>query len=87
MHETEWQHFETLPDQGSAQVRVGMLERGGVPAKVVTDGPLPGLETGYHVFVPAALIHRAKWLGAQAPVSDAELDYLATGELNEEDQY
>ena len=83
MRESEWQHFETLPDQASAEVRVGLLEQGGVPAKVITEGPLPGLEVGVHVFVPADLLHRAKWLSAQSRVSDAELEFLATGELNE----
>lgn len=33
------------------------------------------------MFVPKSLVHRARWIAAQLPVSDEELEYLATGKL------
>ena len=81
--ELEWQLFETLTDLGSAKVRIAVLEREGVPARLVSNRLALGLEEGYHVFVPANLLHRAKWVSSQSRLSDAELDYLATGELTD----
>ena len=81
----EWQLFESLPDPASAKVRVGLLQNGGVPAKVVCKEELPGDRTWYEVFVPSVLFHRAKWLSAESRVTDQELDFAATGELRKSD--
>ena len=82
---SKWEYFETLPDIGSAEVRIGFLERNGVPAQLASEQLSLGLEDGYRVYVPSRLLHRAKWLAAQTDVSDAELNFLATGELDEAD--
>lgn len=39
------------------------------------------METHFVVFVPKKLAHRARWMVAQLPPSDAELEFLATGKL------
>jgi len=39
------------------------------------------VETTFVVFVLKKLAHRARWIVAQLPPSDAELDFLATGKL------
>jgi hypothetical protein len=39
------------------------------------------LNTSFCVFVDKSLAHRARWITAQLPPTDAELDYLATGKL------
>jgi hypothetical protein len=39
------------------------------------------METHFVVFVLKKLAHRARWITAQLPPSDAELEFLATGKL------
>jgi hypothetical protein len=39
------------------------------------------METQFVVFVLKKLAHRARWITAQLPPSDAELEFLATGKL------
>jgi hypothetical protein len=39
------------------------------------------LESNFGVFVLRSLAHRARWIVAQLPPSDEELEYLATGKL------
>jgi len=79
-----WREFATYADAGSAEVIVGLLRSEDVPARVVSDEPLPGLARGFCVMVPPDLLRRAEWLLAQAQLSDAELAYFATGELSAE---
>jgi hypothetical protein len=40
-----------------------------------------GPDPGVRVLVPGELLHRAKWLWAQADLTEAELHYLISGEL------
>jgi len=40
-----------------------------------------GIESQFVVYVLKELAHRARWIVAQLPPSDAELDFLATGKL------
>lgn len=58
-----------------------MLELAGVPARVETRSLESGIEAQHCVLVGAALAHRARWVVAQLPPSDEELNYLATGKL------
>jgi hypothetical protein len=76
-----WSEVVTHPDRLSAEVVLGLLAQGGVPARIVSDAPLPGLGLFFSVVVPAELLHRARWLLAEAQVSESELTYLATREL------
>jgi hypothetical protein len=39
------------------------------------------LELGVRVLVPEELLHRARWLWTGAGLTEAELQYPATGEL------
>ena len=39
----------------------------------------------FEVRIPPTLEHRARWLRANSSFSDAELEYLATGRLEESD--
>ena len=78
----EWQQFEVFPDRFEAERVVGLLESSGVPAYVDYGGLGVGLEMRFPVYVDASLAHRARWVIANTPeVTDAELDYLATGKL------
>jgi hypothetical protein len=72
-----WEQFQTFADVGSAEAMRSWLEFEGVPAKVLPQL----LNTIFVVFVDKSLAHRARWIVAQLPPTDAELDFLATGKL------
>lgn len=75
----EWCELGTYPDRFAAEIDAGYLRSQEVPARVEVLSDVPGLERGAQVWVDAALLHRARWLLKLGPVSDAELEYLATG--------
>lgn len=79
----EWQPFRTFSDRGSAEALAVVLDSEGVPARVASSGLVAGIESRYCVLVPASLAHRAAWVLADSDLSDAELDYLATGKLSD----
>jgi hypothetical protein len=81
----DWEEYSSYSDVASAEVVAGLLRSNGVPVVVLADEPLPGLITRVIVSVPADLLHRAKWVAAQAPLTDAELTFLATGKLGSDD--
>jgi hypothetical protein len=76
-----WSAVATFADPISAEALLGLLKSEQVPCRVASNEPLPGLATEFAVLVPTELLHRAQWIIKQAPVSDEELTYLATGEL------
>jgi len=77
----EWQPFQTFSDRGSAEALAVVLDSEGVPARVASSGLVAGIESRYCVLVPVSLAHRATWVLADSDLTDAELDYLATGKL------
>ena len=77
----EWTLFRSFDDHGSADVMCQWLLRENVPAKVVARNLENALESNFGVFVLRSLAHRARWVVAQLPPSDEELEYLATGRL------
>jgi hypothetical protein len=82
IHETGWQCFVVYPDEASATVVSEYLRINDCPARVIPPFPGPDLRPSAAVLVPAHLLHRARWLWAQAQVSEAELIYLSTGVLS-----
>jgi len=62
------------------------LEFEEVPYKVEARALENGRESQFCVFVAKALAHRARWIVAQPPPSDEELNFLATGELPGKDK-
>ena len=42
-----------------------------------------GLEADFELSVPRSRLHRARWLLSESELTDAELTYLAIGELTE----
>jgi hypothetical protein len=81
MVEDGFEHFRNFDDLGSAEFMCSWLIREQVPAKVIPRTLENGLESNYCVFVASSFAHRARWVVAQLPPSDEELEYLATGEL------
>jgi hypothetical protein len=77
----DWELFRSFADLGSAEVMCSWLLREQVPAKVETRSLENAIEAQYCVFVHRSLAHRARWVVAQLPPSEEELDFLATGKL------
>lgn len=78
---SDWLEFASFPDAVSAEAMAGLFRSEALPVRVIADEPVPGLAHGFRVLVPADLMHRARWIVAQAQVSDEELDFIATGKL------
>src|SRR5262245_43559964 len=76
----DWRRFARYPNYLAAHIVAGLLENEGVPTVVESYGVFPGSDTSA-IVVPKALLHRARWILALSPPSDAELLFLATGEL------
>ena len=70
------------PDAASAEVVAGLLRSEGVPVNVASDEPMPGLIQGFRLMVPAEMLHRARWVVANADFTDEELAFLATDRLD-----
>jgi hypothetical protein len=81
----EWEFFQSYGELGPAEVLKGQLVSGGVPARVQALTLDVGIDSEFSVFVPVSLAHRARWLVKQLPLSEGELEYLATGKLSDED--
>jgi len=77
--------LQVCPDHIAANIMVNFLRAESVPAIARNLSAVPGLEQGTEVLVPTVLVHRAKWLLAQQPQSEAELTYLATSTPPESD--
>ena len=71
-----------LPAAGGSFPLV-VLDSEGVPARVESSKLVAGIESRYCVLVPSSLVHRARWVLADSDLTDAELDYLATGKLSD----
>jgi hypothetical protein len=79
----EWCVLETYGNAISAEVDAGFLRSEHVAAKVEVVSDFPGQDHGARLWVDATLVHRARWLLKLGTVSEAELEYLATGKLPE----
>jgi hypothetical protein len=77
----EWCVLETYPSATAAEADAGYLRSERVAARVQLMSDLPGQSGGAQLMVDANLAHRARWLLKLGTVSEAELEYLATGNL------
>ncbi len=75
-----WEEFESFADEASAEALAEMLLAEGVPTRIKTRSPVPGVVENVRVLVPGNLAHRARFIVASTKVSDEELEYAATGE-------
>ena len=75
----EWSLLDTYGDRFAAEADAGYLRSEQVAAKVEVVSDFPGQDRGAKLWVDAGLAHRARWLLKLNTVSDAELEYLATG--------
>jgi hypothetical protein len=86
MSQNDWALLASLPDAPSAQALVDALLAYGVLARIESEPALLGEVRNCDVMVKATLLHRARWFVAQGQISDAELEFLATGSLPSEDR-
>ena len=80
IRERGWECFAVYHDELSAGVVAGYLRRNECPAEVLGSAGT-ALDNGIRVLVPGQLLNRARWLWASADLTEADLEYLATGEL------
>lgn len=73
--------LDIYADRIAAEADAGYLRSEMVAAKVEVVADFPGQERGARLWVDAAMAHRARWLLKLPTVSEAELEYLATGRL------
>ena len=80
-----WQPFLRFASRGSAEAVAVVLDAERVPTLLVAGSVVAGVDADFVLAVPAALAHRARWVLAQSDFTDAELEFLATGELGSDD--
>jgi hypothetical protein len=85
MSETEWRLLACVSDVPSAAVLAEILSSEQVAVRIITEAALMGQAAPCRVLVPATQAHRARWILSQRTLSEAELTFLATGELLQED--
>lgn len=76
----DWRQFARYPNYLVAHIVAGLLENEGVPTVVESSGVMAGVDSSA-IWIPKEFLHRARWILAFPPPSDAELLFLATGEL------
>ena len=81
MHAPEqWVVVAQFLNAASAQITLGLLESERVPVRLRRNSVVPGLDLQCDVEVPSDYAHRARWILQHCNFSDAELNFLATGE-------
>ena len=76
-----WDVFASFPNFWEGQILGGLLNNEGVPAIVDFTWPDFGGASCSVVRVPRELAHRARWILAWPAPTEAELTFLATGEM------
>jgi hypothetical protein len=79
--DNEWELFRTFPERGPAEAMRSWLEHEEIPCMIEARALENAREGQFCLFVAKKLAHRARWVVAQLPPTDAELDFLATGKL------
>jgi hypothetical protein len=80
----QWEEFLRFPGPLDGYIVAGRLNAEGVPTLVAVDPLALAFSRPSAIWVPRHLIHRARWILAWSVPSEAELTYLATGELASE---
>lgn len=77
--------FARYPNYLATHIVAGLLENEGVPTLVEFFAPFPVTDSSA-IWVPKELLHRARWILAWPPPTEAELLFLATGEFLSADE-
>ena len=78
----EWEFVAAFQDENAALTLAGKLRSSDCPTKVSPRKLASALESEFCIFVPRSLLHRARWIQAQLPISDEELESLAMRSRN-----
>jgi hypothetical protein len=74
--------FESL---GGAQVVKSLLDAEGIESWLEVISISGGVPSRFRLRVDSSMAHRARWILAESEITERELTYLATGELDPED--
>ena len=74
----QWSVVATFGDKVLAEAALGLLEDQKLPARITSDGFVPGLGSEFKVLVPEQLLERAQSILERPDVSEQELADLAT---------
>lgn len=80
-----WQSLRGFAERGPAEALCAQLESEGVPTQIQANALENAIEARFFVLVPSSLIHRARWVTPEFPVTEAELNFMATGKLPGQD--
>lgn len=80
MADTAWQLLTTAPNVPAARAIATRLEGEGVEVRVDADSALLGEGRPCAIMVEAPAMRRARRVLSEAEFSDAELEFLATGQ-------
>lgn len=81
MTDATWQLVTTAPNPPAAHAIATLLRGNGVPCQLQGESVIAGDGLPCAILVEASLLHRAQRILADARLSDAELEFLATGML------
>ncbi len=79
----QWSVVATFGDKVLAEAALGLLEDQKLPARITSDGFVPGLGSEFKVLVPEQLLERAQSILERPDVSEQELADLATGQSHD----
>lgn len=77
----EWVELASFRSSNEAEIEAAYLRSEGIEAVVTSHRGLPEDPGKSLLWVLNSSLERAKWFRMLPPVSEAELEYLATGEL------
>lgn len=80
----EWPIIAEMPNFAEAEVIKLLLEIENVPTKIELSESI-NPHSGVYVMVESHLVHRARWILKDKGISEAELNFLATGELTQDE--
>lgn len=81
LRDDQWEYFRGYTSKGVALTVSKQLEAEGVPNYIDTRSLESGVDGEFWIIVQCSLAHRARWIRAQLPPDESELDYLATHKL------
>ena len=78
---SNWSEFRSYLTASEAEVDAAYLRGEGIEAMITNHSTLPGQPGGAIIWLDQSLHERAAWLLKLPPVTDSELEFLATGIL------
>jgi GMP synthase PP-ATPase subunit len=77
MNDPDWETIVEPANEAAAQIVLGLLASDGIPGRIVSNVPVPGLGISFRVQVEIARAADARAALAAASVTDDELTELA----------